>query len=153
VESLLRHRARKNKLNFLKEKPADCLGKSKHPKQIREALGVPIKTAETATTDDTTHHLRETDHYGDEDDPRGLDDTFRMPGESKADDRDPGAASGPRYGGIPSGRSAGRPPAPSAGHGGVNAARYERSGSFSDDGSRAGGSYSDRFYGEEKQSR
>lgn len=50
IETLLQYGARKNKLNFLKEKPSDCIGKSKYPREIRTLLGVPLRPKPTEVT-------------------------------------------------------------------------------------------------------
>ena len=38
VELLLRYKANKNKLNLLKEKPVECIGKFPHAKNIKSLL-------------------------------------------------------------------------------------------------------------------
>jgi hypothetical protein len=140
VEVLLRYKARKNKLNFLKEKPGDCIGKSKHPREIREALGVPLKPPASAAAPE--EDLGNTGQQGEGHDEE--DDLFipSMRGEAKDEPR------GAPYGGIPSGRSSGRPPIGGGGGGGSGAGayvpKYERGNNFSTD------SYSERSYQEEK---
>jgi hypothetical protein len=140
VEVLLRYKARKNKLNFLKEKPGDCIGKSKHPREIREALGVPLKPPTAAAAEEDMGHTGLQGAHDEE------DDLFlpSMRGEAKDEPR------GAPYGGIPSGRSSGRPPIGGGGGGagaGVYVPKYERGNNFSTD------SYSERSYQEEKSYR
>ena len=173
IEVLLRNKARKNKLNYLKEKPSDCIGKSKHPKQIRELLGVPVRPA-ADTYHPHAHDNEDDDEFGDYKNTNDNDDRHR--GESK-ENRDGGRPAGagaggivggglgasrvgPGFGGIPTGRT-GRPPIAAQHHTaatgsgtGVYIPRYERGNNFSDDGENGYGSAGKlRNRGEEKDRR
>ena len=64
IETLLQYGARKNKLNFLKEKPSDCIGKSKYPREIRTLLGVPLRPKPTEVTQE---YARDEGKYSEDD--------------------------------------------------------------------------------------
>ena len=64
IETLLQYGAWKNKLNFLKEKPSDCIGKSKYPREIRTLLGVPLRPKPTEVTQE---YARDEGKYSEDD--------------------------------------------------------------------------------------
>mgnify|MGYP006192066249 FL=1 len=100
---LLRFKARKRKLNYIKEKPSDCIGKS-HIRELKTLLGVPIPRPPPAAVEEAKEFS-----------------------EEKTQDRDENDTRDAHYGGIPSGR---RPVPPQNGdRGGV----YDRYSNYSDD--------------------